>query len=247
MASSTVEQCEEIIGYTFKDKGILEKALTHSSAAPTRLDSNERLEFLGDSVLGLSVCAFLFTEHESLGEGEMTKIKSSVVSRKTCAVVIRKMDVYDLLSLSGEMADPDRVPESVLAAVFEALIGAIYVDGGFAPADAFVVRTVAPFIEEALATSHQQNYKSLLQQYAQRVVMETPEYLMLDEQGPDHSKCFEVAVSLGGKTYPSAWGKNKKEAEQAAAKLTVQKLGLLKDEMPREIFAEDDEDADSQD
>lgn len=230
MADLAVERCEEIIGYEFRDKGILAQALTHSSAAATRLDSNERLEFLGDSVLGLSVCASLFNEHETLGEGEMTKIKSAVVSRKTCAEVVRQLDVHDLLSLSGEMADPDRVPESVLAAIFESLIGAIYIDGGFKPANDFILRTLTPFVEEALNTSHQQNYKSLLQQYAQRVVMQTPEYIMLDEQGPDHSKCFEVAVSVGGKNFPSAWGRNKKEAEQAAAKLAVTLLGLLKNE-----------------
>lgn len=230
MTSLAVERCEEIIGYEFRDKGILAQALTHSSAAPTRLESNERLEFLGDSVLGLSVCALLFNEYETLGEGEMTKIKSSVVSRKTCAEVIRQLDVHDLLSLSGEMTDPDRVPESVLAAVFESLIGAIYIDGGLEPANDFILRTLAPFVEEALSTSHQHNYKSLLQQYAQRVVMQTPEYMLLDEQGPDHCKCFEVAVSIGGKNFPSAWGRNKKQAEQAAAKLAVDLLGLLKHE-----------------
>jgi len=230
MTLSAVARCEEIIGYEFRNKGILAQALTHSSAAPTRLDSNERLEFLGDSVLGLSVCALLFNEHETLGEGEMTKIKSSVVSRKTCAEVVRKLDVHDLLSLSGEMADPDRVPESVLAAVFESLIGAIYIDGGLEPANDFIIRSITPFIEEALGTSHHENYKSLLQQYAQRVVMQTPEYMMLDEQGPDHCKCFEVSVSIGGKHFPSAWGRNKKEAEQAAAKIAVIQLGLLKNE-----------------
>ncbi len=230
MTDLAVERCEEIIGYEFNDKGILAQALTHSSAAATRLDSNERLEFLGDSVLGLSVCALLYNEHETLGEGEMTKIKSSVVSRKTCAQVVGKLDVHDLLSLSGEMTDPARVPESVLAGVFESLIGAIYIDGGFEPANDFIVRSLTPFVEEALSTSHHHNYKSLLQQYAQRVVMETPEYIMLDEQGPDHCKCFEVAVSISGKNYPSAWGRNKKEAEQAAAKLAVDMLGLLKNE-----------------
>jgi len=230
MTDLAVERCEEIIGYEFKDKGILAQALMHSSAAPTRLDSNERLEFLGDSVLGLSVCAWLFNEHETLGEGEMTKIKSSVVSRKTCAEVVRGLDIHDLLSLSGEMADPDRVPESVLAAVFESLIGAIYIDGGLEPANDFILRTLAPFFEKALNTSHHQNFKSLLQQYAQRVVMQTPEYVTLDEQGPDHSKCFEVAVLIGGKSFPSAWGRNKKEAEQAAAKIAVDTLGLLKHE-----------------
>lgn len=230
--SLAVKRCEGIIGYEFRDKGILAQALTHSSAAPTRLASNERLEFLGDSVLGLSVCALLFNEYETLGEGEMTKIKSAVVSRKTCAEVVRQLDVHGLLALSGEMADPDRVPESVLAAVFESLIGAIYIDGGLDPANDFIIRNITPFIEEALSTTHQQNYKSLLQQYAQRVVMQTPEYALLDEQGPDHCKCFEVTVSIGGKNFPSALGRNKKEAEQAAAKCAVDMLGLLKNDPP---------------
>ena len=101
MTQSAVERCEEIIGYEFRNKGILDQALTHSSAAPTRLDSNERLEFLGDSVLGLSVCALLFNEHKTLGEGEMTKIKSTVVSRKTCAQIVRKLEVV----LHGDAGD----------------------------------------------------------------------------------------------------------------------------------------------
>ncbi|MBN1555118.1 MAG: ribonuclease III [Phycisphaerae bacterium] len=230
MSDASLGSCQEILGYTFQNLALLEQALTHASIAPTRLNSNERLEFLGDAVLGLSVCSALFEQFEDLLEGEMTKIKSTVVSRKTCAEVVRNLGLVEHLRLGGDLGDPGRVPESVAAGVYESLVGAVYVDGGYKPANAFVMKHMQPFIDAAMENTHQENFKSLLQQHAQRKASATPEYTLLDEQGPDHSKCFEVAVSIGGRHYPSAWGRSKKEAEQAAARRALVTLGLLEDE-----------------
>jgi ribonuclease-3 len=224
---SAVAQCQEIIEYTFRDPSLLAQALTHASVSPTRLESNERLEFLGDAVLGLCICAALYRQQEDLLEGEMTKVKSSVVSRKTCAVVTQKLGLSVLLNLGGDMADPSNIPESVAAAVLESIIGAIYLDGGFEPADAFILRHMQPLLDAALENAHHENYKSVLQQYAQRNWSTTPDYVLMDEQGPDHSKCFEVAVSIDGRNFPSAWGRSKKEAEQAAAQRALIELGFL--------------------
>jgi len=224
---SSLAQCQEVLGYTFENLALLRTALTHASIAPTRLDSNERQEFLGDAILGLSVCAALFRQNADLLEGEMTKVKSTVVSRKTCAEVVRALGLIPFLNLGGDLADPHRVPESVAAGVFEALVGAIYLDGGFAPADRFILEHLQPYIDAAMGNAHQENYKSLLQQHAQRIHSSTPEYVLLDEQGPDHSKCFEVAVCIEGRHHSSAWGRSKKEAEQAAAKCALEELGVL--------------------
>ncbi len=222
-----LKDCQELIGYTFRDPSLLAKALTHSSVAATRVESNERLEFLGDAVLGLSVCAELYNQYDDLLEGEMTSIKSAVVSRLTCAKITRKLDIGRLLSTGKGVPTPVGLPGSVAAAVFEAIIGAIYIDGGFEPARKFVLQHTRPFIDEAIENEHRSNYKSLLQQYVQRKHQTTPEYIYLDEKGPDHDKCFEVSVGIEGRQFPSAWGKSKKEAEQQAAMKALIELGLI--------------------
>ncbi len=224
---ATLQQCEAALGYSFNSPDILALALTHSSVAPTRVQSNERLEFLGDSVLGLVVCHQLYDLQENLSEGQMTKIKSTVVSRTTCAAIAQSLGVGELLHLGKGIVKGHALPSSVAAAVLESLIGAIYLDGGLEPARVFILKVMQPYIDEALANEHQSNYKSLLQQHAQRHWGSTPEYVVLDEKGPDHSKCFEVGVVIDGRNYRSAWGMNKKEAEQDAARLALEDLGLL--------------------
>ena len=224
---SAIEQCQEIIGYRFLDPQLLSVALTHASVAPTRAQSNERLEFLGDAVLGIVVCHELYRRENELLEGEMTKVKSVVVSRQTCARIAEELGIAKLMTLGKGMGSSSGLPMSILAAVFEAIIGAMYVDGGLAPAAEFVLKHVRPHLEEALANEHQRNYKSVLQQHAQREWDTTPTYEVLDEKGPDHSKCFEVGVAIDGVRFPSAWGMSKKEAEQEAARQALLKLGLL--------------------
>ena len=223
----SITQCQELLGYQFSNPEILARALTHSSVAHSRQDSNERMEFLGDAVLALVVCHELYEHRDELTEGEMTKVKSAVVSRSTCAIIAQEIGICDQLFLGKGMSRRSELPLSVAAAVFESIIGAIYLDGGLEPAKDFILHHMRPHMAEALANEHQQNYKSMLQQYAQRRLALTPEYQLLDEKGPDHSKCFEVAVVIDDRHFPSAWGMTKKQAEQGAAHLALAELGLL--------------------
>jgi ribonuclease-3 len=222
-----LDRCQQILGYQFTNLPLLEQALTHSSVAPTRMESNERLEFLGDAVLGLVVVDQLFGQCDDLMEGGMTKVKSSVVSRQTCSAVAEATGLADLAWRSKGISRGGALPSSVSAAVLESVIGAVYIDGGMEPARKFILEHMQPYIDEALANEHQQNYKSLLQQEAQRLWGRVPVYQLLDEKGPDHSKCFEIAVAIGGRNFRSAWGKNKKEAEQEAARRALAELGVL--------------------
>ncbi len=211
-------ECQSAIGYTFRQPEILRSALTHASGADTRLASNERLEFLGDSVLGLVVCEQLFQRFPDYQEGDLTKIKSVVVSRRTCARISRVLNLGDFLFLGkGMHAQTSTVPPSMLADVYESLVAAVYLDGGIEAARTFILRHMGPEIEQVAESAHGGNYKSLLQQVAQREFGATPLYLLLDEKGPDHSKCFKISATIERYGYPAAWGRNKKEAEQKAA------------------------------
>jgi ribonuclease-3 len=213
-----LEDCQKAIAYTFRQPEILRAALTHASGADTRLASNERLEFLGDAVLGLVVCEQLFQRFPDYQEGDLTKIKSVVVSRRTCARVSRTLGLGDFLFLGkGMHATTALVPPSMLADVYESLVAAVYLDGGLEPARAFILRDMGPEIEQVAESAHGGNYKSLLQQVAQREFGAMPQYQLLDEKGPDHSKCFKIAAVIDRVGYPAAWGRNKKEAEQKAA------------------------------
>lgn len=212
------ERAEAAIGYRFKDRSLLNAALTHASVANHRLQSNERLEFFGDAILALVVCQELFERFPDLLEGELTKIKSTVVSRATCAEVSRTIGLPELLFLGKGMAGRSRLPNSLAAAVLEALIAAIYLDGGgLQEARRFILQHMSDHISQAADSDHKRNFKSQLQQYSQRALNGTPNYDLLDEQGPDHSKCFEICVAIHGRRFPPAWGASKKEAEQKAA------------------------------
>jgi ribonuclease-3 len=212
-----LEECQKAIGYRFGQPELLRASLTHASGADTRLASNERLEFLGDAVLGLVTCEQLFHRFPDYQEGDLTKIKSVVVSRRTCARISRVLNLGDFLFMGKGMNAHSVVPASLLADVFESLVAAIYLDGGLEAARTFILRYVGPEIEHVAEGAHGGNFKSLLQQVAQREFGATPQYHLLDEKGPDHSKCFKIAAVIGRHTYAAAWGRNKKEAEQKAA------------------------------
>jgi ribonuclease III len=212
-----LEECQTALGYRFHQLDLLRGALTHASGADTRLASNERLEFLGDAVLGLVVCERLFQRFPEYLEGDLTKIKSVVVSRRTCARISRDLNLGEFLFLGKGMSSSAAVPASLLADVFESLIAAIYLDGGLEPAREFILKHMGPEIDQVAEGAHGGNYKSVLQQLSQKEFGATPQYQLLDEKGPDHSKCFKIAAVIGRQTYPGAWGRNKKEAEQKAA------------------------------
>src|SRR5262245_52779590 len=212
-----LEECQETIGYRFHQPDLLRAALTHTSGADHRLASNERLEFLGDAVLGLVTCEYLFQRFPNYQEGDLTKVKSAVVSRRTCARISKRLHLGDFLFVGKGMHLHTAVPSSLQADVFESLVAAIYLDGGLEAAREFILQHLGPEIDREVEEAHGGNFKSVLQQVAQREFGATPQYLMLDEKGPDHSKCFKIAAVIGRHTYPAAWGRNKKEAEQKAA------------------------------
>ncbi len=219
--SSSLEErlatCEAILGHTFQKRELLQHCLTHASIARTRLESNERLEFFGDAILGALTCEILYARFPEETEGELTRIKSVVVSRSTCARISEEMGLHRCLMLGKGLSSIDQIPGSVIAAVFESIVAGIYLDGGWEAVRVFVRKWVEPEIDRVVSTTHGKNYKSLLQQLAQKSLGATPGYVLIDEKGPDHSKCFKISASVGGHLYAAAWGPNKKEAEQRAA------------------------------
>ncbi|HEX4590270.1 MAG TPA: ribonuclease III [Gemmataceae bacterium] len=214
--AEVLAECQAAIGYKFRQPELLRSALTHTSGANTRLASNERMEFLGDAVLGLVCCEQLYIRFPEYQEGEMTKVKSAVVSRRVCAKISKKLHLGDFLFLGKGMNGHSEVPDNLLADVFESLVAAIYLDGGLEPTEKFILKYLIPEIEHAAEGGHG-NYKSVLQQVAQRQYGDTPKYCVLDEQGPDHNKCFKISAEIARHRFPPAWGANKKDAEQRAA------------------------------
>lgn len=221
------QRAEQVLQYTFNDVDLLEEALTHASIADSRLDSNERMEFLGDAVLDLIVCEDLYLRFPEYLEGDLTKIKSAVVSRRTCAEISIESGLTDLLIIGKGISSRQPLPSSLSAAVYESIVAAIYFDGGFDAVKEYVLRTMTPKIEQIAGNTHQMNYKAVLQQHAQKSFGATPLYELLDEKGPDHSKCFEIGVAIDGRRFTSAWGPNKKTAEQKAALMALEELGVF--------------------
>ncbi|WP_422926953.1 ribonuclease III [Singulisphaera sp. PoT] len=222
--ATQLEHCQEVLKYRFRDATYLREALTHASGANHRLVSNERLEFLGDAILGAIVCELLFRKFPEYLEGDLTRIKSVVVSRRTCAKISQRLGLDEFLVLGKGMGGQEETPSSALADVFESLIGAIYLDGGMAAAQSFILRHIEAEIDATVGGQGGINYKSNLQQVAQRQFGETPTYHLLDEKGPDHSKCFKISAQIGTLRYAPAWGRNKKDAEQRAAMNALSQL-----------------------
>ena len=229
MDEKTSRRLEQLLDYRFSNPSLLAEALAHSSQAETPLSSNERLEFLGDSVLALIICQTLFTQFTDYLEGDLTKIKSMLVSRRTCARLASDMGLDSCINVGKGISSSRSLSGSIAAGALESVIAAIYTDSGLEQAKTFILNIFSPLIEAADAQQHQENFKSLLQQHAQQNFNATPMYELLDEKGPDHDKCFECAVLLKGKRYRSAWGNNKKEAEQLAAYNALSELGILND------------------
>ncbi len=220
----SVSRAQDLVGHRFRDSDLAVTALTHSSVAGSRLESNERLEFLGDAILGAAICGELYRRFPNWLEGDLTKVKSMVVSRRVCARIADETGLTDLLILGNGIEGQGALPMSLKAAVYEAVIGAIYLDGGFEAAKQFILRTAARELDACAQSDNHDNHKSTLQQYVQRTMAATPDYEALDEQGPDHSKCFEVCVVINHQRFPSAWGPSKKEAEQEAARRALEIL-----------------------
>jgi len=233
MTENALKQCQQIIGYQFSDEGLLEVALSHSSVCERRMDSNERMEFLGDAVLDIVICDELFRRFPEYLEGDLTILKSAVVSGRSCARVGRKLELQSFLQVGKGITERREVPDSLTAAMLEAIIGAIYLDGGLEKAREFVLSHFEPLIKLVSEDQYHRDYKSLLQQHAQSELGVVLSYELLDEKGPDHAKAFEIGVSMiiEGKTrrFTPAWGISKKEAEQKAARIALEELEVLEE------------------
>ena len=204
----------ESIGYEFRRPELLAQALTHASVASER--DNERLEFLGDAALNLATTELLFAREPALSEGAMTEIKAAVVSRRALAESARALGL-DAAALLGKGLQGRALPVSVLANLYEAVLGAIYVDGGFEPARAFVRRTLSATLADAERELASANPKQRLQHLAQARWATLPDYELLETRGDAHARAFLVRAKLGERAFPSAWGRTRKEAERWAA------------------------------
>jgi ribonuclease-3 len=175
--------------------------------------------------MGVVVCDYIYRHYDDLMEGELTKIKSVVVSRRTCARIAEDIDIGALLRMGKGMVGRAGPPPSVLAGLYESVIGAIYLDGGFEAARDWILHRMEELIREAARSGHQYNFKSVLQQVLQQQNGVTPQYVVLDEQGPDHAKCFQVCVEVDRTRYEPCWAPSKKEAEQDAALNALLEMG----------------------
>lgn len=224
------EDLQARLGYRFRDRGLLEHALTHKSRAAEDLSGgvidNESLEFLGDAVLGFVVADALFQRFPEYTEGQKSKIKASVVSTQSLARHAERLGLGAHLILGrGEEKTGGRFKAALLADAYEALIAAIYLDGGIEAAAEFLRRELADAIEAGQQPDfHGQDFKSALQERLQSLGRPLPEYRVVNEEGPDHRKVFHVDVVVGGDTLASAAGRAKKEAEQEAARLALSRL-----------------------
>jgi ribonuclease III len=222
-------KAQEILRHEFKSLDLLDLSLRHASISDSRLDSNERLEFLGDAILGMIVCERIFIRYPEYLEGEMTKIKSLAVSRKICAKLAIDLGLDELILVGKGMLTQPKLPQSLAAAVLESVIAAVYLDGGMEAARRFVEPLLDPLLDEAVDSGHQHNFKSVLQQHAQKAMGISPSYRILDEKGPDHAKAFHIAVELNGQRFEPCWGQSKKAAEQLAALHALTELGLIEE------------------
>lgn len=222
-----IKELQEKIGYKFRDEGLLLRALSHSSYVNenhTAGGSNERLEFLGDSVLGFITAENFFKNYTNFPEGELTKLRAAMVCEKSLAGFAREIQLGDYLMLGkGEVITGGRERPSIQADAFEAVIAAVYLDGGMDAARKFVLK----YIDEAIRR-HQsvKDYKTMLQEVVQRNPGELIEYALVGETGPDHDKRFEVEVHLNSNVIGRGIGKSKKRAEQEAAREALELMGL---------------------
>ncbi|MBQ4082427.1 MAG: ribonuclease III [Clostridia bacterium] len=222
-----MQQLMQKLGYTFQEEKLLRIALTHSSYANEKhlSQSNERLEFLGDSVLSLAVANYLFHYDRKDPEGELTRLRASLVCEKALASFARELGLGQHLLLGkGEKMTGGASRPSILADAFEAVIAAIYLDGGFAEAERFILSYVKPEVENHRPAKFE-DHKTALQEIIQQNPDERVEYVLTGESGPDHDKHFWVEVRLNSNVIGRGEGRSKKEAEQAAAKEALQLMG----------------------
>ena len=232
------EELQRRIAYRFRDRGLLEHALTHKSRAAEDASGgvadNESLEFLGDAVLGLVVAEALFRQYPRFNEGQKSKIKAAVVSTQSLARYAERLQLGEHLILGrGEEKTGGRFKQALLADTYEALIAAIYLDGGLDAAATFLLRELKDALDAGTTPGYAQDYKSALQERLQALGYPLPDYRVSGEAGPDHRKTFSVEVVVSGDVLGAASGKAKKEAEQEAARIALERLAATSTEFPK--------------
>ncbi|MCI0719883.1 MAG: ribonuclease III [Acidobacteria bacterium] len=221
---------ESILGYSFRRPEILERAVTHSSAANERKfaagHDNEQMEFLGDSIIGFFVSDFLFREHTSLSEGELSKVRAHLVSAANLSKLSCQLELGEFLVLGkGEEKTGGRRKQALLADTFEALVAAIYIDGGLEQARNFLLRIFKPDLDAVGSGGFRlRDFKSQLQEKLQALHFPPAEYCLVKETGPDHRKYFSVELKINGRRMTEGHGGTKKRAEQEAARLALEAL-----------------------
>ena len=221
-----MKKLEEKIGYIFTDKQLLNKALTHTSYAyENKVESNEKLEFLGDSILEFVSSMYLFENYPNLKEGEMTKVRATVVCEESLYKIAKRLNFSDFLNLGkSEKMSTNEVRPAILADSVEAVIAGIYLDGGLEEAKKFIIKNIKQEIEKASQNVGQKDYKTVLQEKLQEHGEVKIEYTIINETGPDHDKTFEAEVKCNNKKLATGKGKNKKHAEMEAAKRALENL-----------------------
>ncbi|MDD5433824.1 MAG: ribonuclease III [Nitrospira sp.] len=228
-SNDLLESFQKRVAYHFKNVELLQKSLTHKSFVNENpelpIEDNERLEFLGDAVLSLSISTFLIKQFPHLSEGELSRFKSNIVSEPSLYKIAINLDIGHYLLLGrGEEQTGGRKKESLLANAVEAVIAAIYLDGGFFPADEFIKTNFSEDLTTIVREGISVDYKTDLQEYCQAKGLPLPVYRVLKEIGPDHKKTFEIELSIDTVVYGTGTGKSKKEAEQKAAKAALKGL-----------------------
>jgi len=220
----TFQRC---VGIKFKDLSLLNLAFVHRSVANENHEkiNNEKLEFLGDSILGAVTATLLYDAHTGSSEGDLAKIKSIVVSEETLSGIARQLQIDTMMVLGrGEELSGGRQKKALLADALEALFGALYLDSGYKSAFAFISRCIMPEIEKVREKKGIEDYKSQLQELCQRQFKTYPNYKLVKRSGPEHERYFWIEVSCAGKIFGPGMGKNKKTAEQEAARLALSSL-----------------------
>jgi ribonuclease-3 len=226
---SNLGNFQQILAYKFNDINLLDNALIHRSFVNENpafsYKDNERLEFLGDAVIGLCLSDMLIKKFPDYAEGQLSKLRAFVVNEQSLADLARKLNIGDYLLLGkGEEGSGGRTKTSILSNAFEAITAAIYLDCGFEEVGKFLKQIFAPLIEEGTKSLIYRDYKTALQEICQNRFKETPKYIPIREIGPDHDKIFEISLTVVGKITATGTGKSKKEAEQRAAQKALDEL-----------------------
>ena len=223
-----IETCQEKLGYPFKNINLLSQALTHKSFVNEnnrKFKDNERLEFLGDSVLDLIIGEYSLKNFTNRMEGDLSKIRAALVNESNLSKIARQLDLGEYIQLGkGESMSGGHDKNSILANTFEAMVAAIYLDGGLKKTAKIILPLFKSDLHHLADTSHYRDYKSELQEHAQGKKIAIPVYKIEKETGPDHDKIFEITVSINGRIIGKGKGKNKKEGEQEAARIALENI-----------------------